>query len=345
MINSHFLKNENRQALWLTLGAVGAVTLARTIYHRVIRYDFEQKVVLITGGSRGLGLEIARKLASKGAKLAICARTEEQLNNAEKELKELGAEVLTIAADLTSQVQAQQACDEVVAYFGQLDVLINNAGTMLVAPENVLEAEDYQEVMDANLWSAVYMTQAVLPHFRERGEGRIANISSIGGKIAVPHMLPYSVSKFALTAFSEGLSAELRKDNIHVTTVVPNLMRTGSPRNISLKGDHEAEYAWFKISDSLPGISQSAETAAAEIVEAIALGRREVILTPIAKFVSALQGIAPGTITTLSQWVNEIMPASSNKQTKKGFESESAATTNIATKLTDEAAEQNNETT
>jgi len=126
---------------------------------------------------------------------------------------------------------------------------------------------------------------AVLPEMRERGHGRIVNISSIGGKISVPHLLPYSVGKFALTGFSEGLRAEILKDNVYVTTICPGLMRTGSPRNALFKGDNRAEYAWFSISDSLPLLSMNAGWAARRIVNASIRGDAELVLSlPAAAF-------------------------------------------------------------
>lgn len=96
---------------------------------------------------------------------------------------------------------------------------------------------------------------------RQRG-GRIVNVSSVGGKIGVPHLLPYTASKFALTGLSEGLRVELKRERILVTTVCPGLMRTGSPRNALFRGKHKREYAWFAIADSLPLLSISAESAA-----------------------------------------------------------------------------------
>lgn len=335
--------NNGWPAWGIALAGLGALAVARAAYKRITRLDFKGKVVVITGGSRGLGLEMARIVAAQGAKLAICARSEEHLARAVDELTGSGAEVQAISADLSDPAEAPRVVQAIIERFGRIDVLINNAGMMLVAPENVLGTEDYHRVMDANCWSALYMTQAALPYFRRQGGGHIANISSIGGKIAVPHMLPYSVSKFALTALSEGLAAELKKDNIHVTTVIPNLMRTGSPRNISLKGAHEDEYAWFKIADSLPVLSQDAQKAAAAIIEGIAAHENEVILTPIAYAASALNGVAPGLLTTLMQWTNRWLPESDNGEERKGFESESEATSGAIGARTNAAAARNNE--
>src|SRR6185503_4123757 len=120
---------------------------------------------------------------------------------------------------------------------------------------------------------------AVLPEMRARREGRIVNITSIGGKISVPHLLPYSASKFALVGLSEGLRAELAKDGIVVTTICPGLMRTGSPRNATFKGQHRAEYAWFSIGDSLPVTAMSADRAARQILTACKRGEAEVVLS------------------------------------------------------------------
>lgn len=117
--------------------------------------------------------------------------------------------------------------------------------------------EDYHEQMDSNYWSAVHTCYYVVPHMQERRSGRIVNISPIGGKVAVPHLLPYCAGKFALGGYSRGLRSELMKDGIVVTTVFPGLMRTGSPRQAMFKGGNEAEHAWFSIAGSLPGLSIS----------------------------------------------------------------------------------------
>lgn len=332
----------SRPALWAVLG-VAAIAAAKAIYAEINKYDLREKVVLITGGSRGLGLAMARELGKKGCKLVLCARNADQLEKAREELTAKGIEVITAQADLTVPKQASRAVKAAVDHFGQLDVLINNAGMMIVGPANTMDIDDYKKVIDTNLWSALYMVKAAIPQFRKQGEGRIVNICSIGGKIAVPHMVPYSVSKFAMVGLSEGLGAELKKDNIHVTTVIPNLMRTGSPRNVSVKGDHAAEYAWFKFSASAPLLSQSADKAAKDIVSGLQHRKSHVILTFTAKVAVALQGMLPGTVSSVMEIANRYLPESENKMTKTGAESESESSQGIVAERSDEAAIKYNE--
>ena len=311
-------------AKWAAIGA-GTFLIANTIYKALNHYDLKGKVVLVTGGSRGLGLVLARQLAAKGARLAICARTPEQLGQAHIELETLGAEVMSMTVDVTDQRQVQAMIIDILEHYGRLDVLINNAGIVQVGPQENMGVNEYEQAMKANFWSALYTMLAVIPYFKEQGGGRIVNVTSIGGKIAVPHLLPYTASKFALVGLSEGMNAELKKDNILVTTVVPNLMRTGSPRNITVKGDHEAEYAWFKLADSSTFLSQSAETAAAEIIKAIEQGESEAILSATAKVAAILQGFAPGWMNLLMGIANKLLlpdTVAGRGVSKKGYESE-----------------------
>jgi short-subunit dehydrogenase len=140
------------------------------------------------------------------------------------------------------------------------------------------------------------------------------------------------------------MNAELKKDNILVTTVVPNLMRTGSPRNIDVKGDHEAEYAWFKLAASNPLLSQSAEVAAKEIIQAVEQGESEAILSATAKVATILQGFAPGWMNILMGLASKLLPdVVPGNETKKGYESESELSFGTLGSVTDEAAAKNNE--
>jgi short-subunit dehydrogenase len=151
------------------------------------------------------------------------------------------------------------------------------------------------------------LVNEALRHLPE-AEGRIVNISSIGGLLSVPHLLPYSTSKFALTGFSLGLGMELRKRGIKVTTVCPGLMRTGSPINASFKGDAAAEYAWFSIADSLPLLSMSGTRAAREIVRASRRGDSLQVLGLPAQLATLMNAIFPSLVLRTSELVTRALP-------------------------------------
>jgi NAD(P)-dependent dehydrogenase (short-subunit alcohol dehydrogenase family) len=232
----------------LGAAAVGGALVARAVVRQWRRYDLRDKVAVITGSSRGLGLVIARELVRHHAKVVICARDRGELERARADLLARGGRVLAVPVDVTNRVQIAQLVEIVHQHWGRIDVVINNAGVIQVGPMEVMTASDYEEAMQTHFWGPLHLVLAVLPEMRGRRDGRIVNITSIGGKLAVPHLLPYSVSKFALVGFSEGLRAELAKDGIAVTTVVPGLMRTGSVVQAMFKGQHEQEYAWFAAS-------------------------------------------------------------------------------------------------
>src|SRR5438045_2348173 len=211
-------------------------------------FSYRDKVALITGGSRGLGLEIARQICARGAKVALIARDPEELARAKTELDRLATEVLTIQCDLVDTAQIQSAVQQTLQRFGKIDILINNAGVIEVGPLEHLQLKDFDRAMRIHFWAPYVLQLLIVPHMRAKGGGRIVNISSIGGKIAVPHMASYCASKFALTGFSDAIRAELARDKIYVTTVTPGLMRTGSDVHANFKGDHAAEYRWFRSS-------------------------------------------------------------------------------------------------
>jgi short-subunit dehydrogenase len=181
---------------------------------------------------------------------------------------------------------------------------------------------------------------------RRRQSGRIVNISSIGGKISVPHLLPYSVGKFALSGFSEGMRAELTRDNVYVTTVYPGLMRTGSPRNADFKGNHRAEYTWFLLSDSAPGFSISADRAARQIIRACEYGTSQVVLGLPAKFAVKLNALFPTTAATAAAIASRALPKRDDSGTAKakGVDSTTPLTESWLSSLDQRAARRNNQT-
>jgi short-subunit dehydrogenase len=331
--------------LWAAAGFT-AVLATRALFRNINKYSFQDKVVIVTGGSRGLGLVMARQLAEEGAKLAICARDADELETARRELAGMGAEVIAVACDVKDRDQIQEMISSVRSRFGHIDVLINNAGVIQVGPMESMTLQEYEEAMQTHFWAPLHTMLAVIPHMKERRQGRIVNISSVGGKISLPHQIPYSASKFALVGLSEGMHAELKNDGIIVTTVCPGLTRTGSPRNVIVKGQHEKEYAWFKIADSLPFMTMSAEKTAYQILDACKKGDAELVTTFSGKFFTAFHGLFPGATAELFGAINDLLPSAGgigSTDRKMGYESESSKSKNLATTLTDKAAEKNNE--
>ncbi|MBB6098992.1 short-subunit dehydrogenase [Deinobacterium chartae] len=309
------------------------------------RYDLRGKVVLIAGGSRGLGLVLARELARRGARLVLSARDPQTLERAAEELRSRGAEVYAQAYDLSDPEQAAALVQAAGAHFGRIDVLINNAGVIQVGPFETMQLCDYDEAMRTHFWAPLHLIRAVLPGMRSRREGRIVNISSIGGKVSVPHLLPYSASKFALTGFSQGLRAELKQEGILVTTVCPGLIRSGSTPHVFVRGRHQAEYAWFSVADSLPVLSASAEATARDIVRALEAGQAELITSLPGKALAAAHGLFPGRVSDLLAMTNRLLPRASgyDLERRTGAESESAVTRSALTALSRKAAAANNE--
>jgi NAD(P)-dependent dehydrogenase (short-subunit alcohol dehydrogenase family) len=346
------MKNAKRsKSNWLLAAGLGAVTLAATLWgNRRGSYNLSRRVVLITGGSRGLGLVLARQAVAEGARVAICARDEAELARAGHKQVLAGAaesDVLTLSRDLTNEAEVRSMVAEVETRLGPVDVLINNAGIIMAGPLDNMDVRDFEDSMATHFWAPLHAMQAVLPSMRQRSTGRIVNISSLGGKVALPHMAPYSASKFALVGLSEGFRAELRQYGITVTTVCPGLLRTGSPGHAEVKGQHKKEFAWFSIADALPGLTMSAEQAARQIWNACRRGDGEVILSLPAKLLATFHGLLPGTTTDILSWMNRALPATGESPAanvrRRGYESESEITNSALTALTKKAAAKNNE--
>jgi NAD(P)-dependent dehydrogenase (short-subunit alcohol dehydrogenase family) len=309
--------------------------------------SFAGRVVVITGGSRGLGLVMARKLAARGARLVLLARDERELDRAKRLLEEeFGGEVMAVRCDVRRKADVRAAVARILDEWAVVDVLINNAGIIQVGPLEHMQHEDFENAMATHFWGPLNLMLEIVPVMRRRGFGRIVNIGSIGGRIAVPHLAPYSASKFALTGLSDAVRAELAPHGILVTTVSPGLMRTGSPINAQVKGRHEAEYAWFAISDSLPGLSISADRAADQILSACAHGDPELTITVQARAAAMLNEVAPALVARLTALATRLLPGPAGPEgdvARRGRESESKWAPSVATTLSDRAAVLNNE--
>jgi len=297
---------QRRFAVTLALVTASLAALATRRARR--RYDIRGRVVAIVGGSRGLGLAIAREAGARGAVLALLARSESELSAAHEELTGRGVRVFVHPCDVRDDAGVRAAFAAVAAELGPVDVLLNVAGIIQVGPVEALRLDDYIAAIETNYLGAVRTVEAVRPAMQARRSGRIVNVASIGGKIAVPHLLPYSASKFALVGYSNGLRAELARFGIVVTTIVPGLMRTGSPPHATYAGAPELEYALFAPLDAVPATTVSASHAARSILAALARGQRERIVSPQARAGAAFARIAPGTLGRLITLAARLLP-------------------------------------
>ena len=294
----------------ITAGVLaGAILTARRTQD-----DLHGEVAVVTGASRGLGLLLARELAGQGCPLVICARDAAELERAADELRAAGAEVTTVACDVTDEATPQLLIDTAVQRYGRLDILVSNAGVIQVGPVQATQIGHYEMAMNTMALAPARLALTALPVMRRQGHGRIVTIGSIGGKISVPHLLPYSTAKFAAVGFSEGLRAELGRGPVTVTTVVPGLMRTGSHLQARFTGQPSKEFTWFSLGASLPLVSMDAERAARQIIAAVRQRRAEIILTPAGQLVSRAAGIVPGLTSEILHLVQRLaLPAPSGE--------------------------------
>lgn len=306
------MKTSHKIALGLLAGG-GALWGTRAWLRSRRRIELADRVVVITGASSGHGLMIARHAAEQRARLVLAARDEDDLSQAAADLRQLGSpDVLTVPTDVSDQDQCRRLIERTVEHFGRIDVLINNAGIILVGPLQAMTVDDYRRLMAVNFWGAVYTTMATLPFMRARQFGRIANISSIGGKVAAPHLAPYNVSKFALAGFSESLRSELVRENIYVTGVYPMTIRTGGHTHAWFKGDQTAEYAWFGLGDTIPGLSASAERSARAVLRAVCDGEANLFVGLPSRVAAAVNNLVPGWTAEALTLINQTLPAPIN---------------------------------
>jgi short-subunit dehydrogenase len=278
------------------------------VYRRRRHGSLRGEVALVTGATRGLGFLIAGELAREGCRLAICARDEHEVDRAVEDLQQQGAEVLGVPCDVSQQDAVETLVARVTDHYGRIDLLVNNAGVIAAGPAQVVTVDDLEHALGVMFWGLAYPTVAVLPQMRARRRGRIVNVTSVGGKVAVPHLLAYGAAKFAAAGFSEGLRAELARDGITVTTIVPGLMRTGSVFNATFKGQPEREFAPFAVLASLPFLSIDAERAARQVVTATKRGEAERILGLSAALLARFHGLFPGLTADILGLINRALP-------------------------------------
>ncbi len=258
------------------------------------------KVVLITGGSKGIGRAIAERFARADYRVAIAARTPEKLVETASALKTCcTTPVMPIPTDVRDPNQVKQMVDQVLAEFGQLDVLVNNAGLYSTGPTEEFSLEDWHEVIDTNLWGYIHTIHAVLPYFVARGSGAIVNICSIAGKVPMPYTAPYTTSKHAIAGLSQSLSAELSPKGIQVCAIYPNIIRTDFAEKAVMRGkteeDRQARRQQIDQTLAVPFVEKPEDVAEA-VWQALAQGEDHVMGS--AKLMNGMYAAFP----KLTQW-------------------------------------------
>jgi len=237
------------------------------------------KIVIITGASSGLGESTARHLADRGAKLVLAARREDRLKSLAEELEAKGADVLWQVTDVTDRKQVESLAAATKEKFGRIDVLINNAGLMPLAPLDALKVDEWEQMIDVNIKGVLYGIAAVLPTMREQHSGHVINLSSVAGHKVFPGGAVYCATKYAVRALSEGLRLEAG-DEIRSTNISPGAVATELTSTITDPGA-------AKAAEELYSVAISADSVARAIVYAIEqphdVDINEIILRPTAQ--------------------------------------------------------------
>ncbi len=256
----------------------------------------KDNVVAITGASKGIGAELARQLAAKGSKLVLAARSEKELEEVAADCKKLGASVVTVKADVTSERDCQAIIAGALVAFGRLDALVNNAGaTMWARFEDIEDMEILKRIMDVNYMGAVYCTHYALPHLKE-SKGLIVGISSLAGRTGVPTRTGYSAAKHAMTGFFDSLRIEMEDSGVAVTMIYPGFVATGIRENATGPDGKP-----IMVSPVKEGEVMSVEDCARRIVTAMQRREREVVMTARGRIGLILKAFAPSLIDRIAR--------------------------------------------
>lgn len=194
---------------------------------------------LITGASEGIGKAIALLLAQKGYDLVLAARREEPLAAVAATVRSLGRQAIAIPTDVRDPAQVDVLVQKALEAYPTIDVLVNNAGIYVSGAAEEFSLDDWRQAMDTNVWGCIHLIHALLPHLLQQGQGTIVNVSSIGGKIPMPYLVPYCTTKYAITGMTESLHSELAPKGIHVFGVYPNLIKTRFVERAIFRGKDE----------------------------------------------------------------------------------------------------------
>ncbi|BAB74662.1 SDR family oxidoreductase [Nostoc sp. PCC 7120 = FACHB-418] len=201
--------------------------------------SYMTNTVIITGASQGIGKATALLFARHNYNVVLAARQLDRLEAIATEIREMGQQAIAISTDVKDATQVNNMMQKAIAHFGQVDVLINNAGIFCLGSVENFSLEDWHQIIDTNLWGYIHTIHAILPHFLQRGAGTIVNVSSIGGLEPIPYHVPYTASKYAITGLTKSLHAELSPKNIHVSGIYPSFISTQLMERAIFRGKDE----------------------------------------------------------------------------------------------------------
>ncbi len=286
--------------------------LGATLVSRARRYSLAGKNALVTGGTRGLGFAVARVLVEKGAHVAIVAPSASEVVRAIDDLRQSpggsSARIVGQSCDLRDGQAIVAMVEAVRAKIGPVDVLVNGPGSIEIGPLDAMTFEDFDEAMKLHAFAPLRTMLAVRDGMRARGGGRIANIAAVSGVGAWARGLSHPASRFALVGLSHRMRAELARHGIRVSTIAPGLVGAGSPRRASLMGDHDREYGWFAVADTLPLVSMDLDHAARRVVRAIERGEGHVVMGLPARVAALVEALAPGLVAEAMTLASEFLP-------------------------------------
>ncbi len=250
-------------------------------------YDLKNKVALVTGSSRGIGLATAREFARRGAKVVLNARGAERLENAARQLKSEGYSVASIPSDVSNPEACREMVERTVSEFGGLDILVNNAGVSMRSNFEEMTAETCREIVDVNLMGCIYPTLYALPQVKAN-KGSFIFISSIAGIIGLPTGSLYCATKSALRGFADSLRCELAPEGVHVGVIYVGFTENDPEKTVIGSGGE-------RISPGRPAHVTQADTAK-KIVEVVRRRERDAILSPIGKFAAVVSRMSPSAV-------------------------------------------------
>lgn len=260
------------------------------------KFNLQNKVVIITGASSGIGKALAINLANKKAKVVLAARSLEKLESISKMIENQGGESLPIKTDVSKKEDCKNLIEETISKFGKIDVLINNAGiTMFSKFENIKDPDIFRKIMDVNYFGSVYCTFYALPYLK-KSKGMIITISSLTGKGGVPTRTGYSASKHALVGFFDSLRIELMEYNVSVMLVFPGFVKSNIRENALNQDGKIAGKSHINEEKAM-----SAEKCAEIIVKGIEKKKREIVMTLKGKLGVWLKLIYPSLVDRIAK--------------------------------------------